>query len=328
MKRILIPNRSDRYFLFGRPQNKMKTHLQCTLSLIFLLFLVFDEQSVCAQAENTPLSMKALFSSEKARPGDVVTLTLLYKLPKGAKFPDKPFINGLEEFTVISTEIRPNEATVKLIVDTLHTLEIPKLTLSFIDENNKKQEITGDPIQLQVISAPEASFKNLDIRTIKDIMPVNWILWKRWLPYLFIASGVFAAFGVWWFLRTRKKKLDISSFSEPPDKIALKALEDLESSGLFEKGEIKGYYFSLSEIVRRYMEEIRSFPAYELTTEEIAAHVHTDEDRKIVRILRYADLVKFADDRPTVAQKDEHRFQTRQYIEKTSMEREEDLPKF
>jgi len=74
----------------------------------------------------------------------------------------------------------------------------------------------------------------------------------------------------------------------------------LAAGGLFERGEVKTFYFIFSEIIRRYMESIRHFPAAEMTTEEIARHVaNTSRDQEILPLLRQADLVKFADTIPT-----------------------------
>ena len=84
----------------------------------------------------------------------------------------------------------------------------------------------------------------------------------------------------------RRREREAPLYIEPPDRVALKELEDLDSSQIFERGEVKRYYFSLSEIIRRYMEKIRPFPAYELTTDEIASSIDNDEDRSIVKLLR------------------------------------------
>ena len=73
----------------------------------------------------------------------------------------------------------------------------------------------------------------------------------------------------------------------------------LVAGRLFEKGEVKTFYFNFSEIIRRYMESIRYFPAAEMTTEEIVRRVgNNSQDQEILTLLRQADLVKFADAAP------------------------------
>ena len=285
--------------------------------VVVLCIVLFNAKTNGIEAGNRQFFMEATFIEKQAHPGDVVTLKLLYTLPEGARLPEKPLIMGLEEYSVISKEIGSREASFQLIVDVLDTFEIPELTLSFLDRNDEERKMTSGPIQLEVVPHIKTSSEDLSVRTIKDIMPVKWIPWKRWLPFVLIALVVLAAFGIWYVLRKRKGTKEKLPYSEPPDRIALRALDDLQGSGLFEKGHIKPYYFALSEIVRRYMEEIRSFPAYEWTTEEIAAYVRDDEDRQVVKLLKKADLIKFADEHPTLSQKEEHVSQVRLYIEKT-----------
>jgi hypothetical protein len=81
---------------------------------------------------------------------------------------------------------------------------------------------------------------------------------------------------------------------------------------------VKTFYFIFSEIIRRYMESIRYFPAAEMTTEEIVRHVgNTSQDLEILPLLRQADLVKFADTIPTPDRKVSDIEAARTYIRQT-----------
>jgi len=268
--------------------------------------------------------MEASFSKDLAHPGEVINLRLHFSLQKGARLPDRPSITGLEKLTVISTRITSDGVTLKLMVDTLDTLHVPSLTLKFIDADNQEREMASDPTQLTVTPAIEDPPDNLDMRPIKGIMLVNRGLWRTWIPYALIALAALLAFGIWRIVKRGKGEKGEIERLTPPDIAALKALDDLNRSGLIEMGQIKAYYFSLSEIMRIYMEKVRPFPAYELTTDEIAACIDNDEDRKLVRLLRQTDLVKFAEARPTLAQKEEHWLQARQYVEDTRTRSEND----
>ncbi len=276
-----------------------------------------------AQEEPEALRMEASFSGEQAQPGEVITLKLSFELPKGAVLPEKPSIKGLEELTVLSTKVVSGGIIAELIVDTLGTLYVPALTLAFTDADGKERLIITDPVQLTVTPSIESRADALHVRPIKGIMPVYGGLWRRWLPYFLVALTVLLVFGVWRAVIRRRRKEEQPVYSEPPDGVALKALDNLDRAGLFEKGEVKAYYFSLSEIVRRYMEGIRPFPACEWTTDEIAASVDRDEDRVVLKLLRESDMVKFADHSPTMAQKKEHWLQARQYVENTIRELKE-----
>ena len=105
---------------------------------------------------------------------------------------------------------------------------------------------------------------------------------------------------------------------DPPQVWAKKEIELLEAQGLFEKGQAKAFYFRFSEIMRQYLEGLRGFPAAEFTTEEITSYINYEQDRKLLPLLRQADLVKFADAIPTPARKEEEVKTALTYIHETS----------
>ena len=289
--------------------------------LIILLLFLAPSQIALAGEEDKHLSMEASFSKEQAHPGEIVSLNLKYRLPKGAILPEKPHPTGLENLSVISTRLISDGMIAEIMVDTLDTIQVPSLTFSFTDADKKEWKIMSNPLQLKVISALKGEMEAFDVKSIKGIMPVGRGMWEKGWPYMLVVLAALLAFGIWWIVRKRKRREEEVLCSDPPDSVALKALDVLKSSGLYEKGEIKAYYFSLSEIVRRYMEGIRPFPAYEYTTDEIAARIDHEEDRKVVKLLRQADLIKFADNRPTAMQKEEHWSQARRYVDVTKVQR-------
>jgi hypothetical protein len=141
--------------------------------------------------------------------------------------------------------------------------------------------------------------------------------WLRFLPWV---SGGLAvallAMGILWWLRGRTRKSYLAP-DAPPHVRAGKELERLDARRLFEKGRVKEFYFGFSEIMRRYLESLRNFPAAEYTTEEIARAIHTAEDRQLLTLLRQADLVKFADSLPTPARKEAELKGAFAYIQET-----------
>ena len=284
---------------------------------LMLLLLFVALQAAAADETSPSFAVEASLSAKRAYPGEVVDLFLKFRLPRGAKLSEKPYLTGLESLTVLSTRLVSDGLIVKIMVDTLAFLQIPALTISFTNADGKEQKIMSNPVQLKVVSALKGEADALEVKSIKGIMPVGKNLWQN--PWLYMAAGLVAlvAFGIWWIAKKQKKKATEVLFTEPPDTVALKTLGDLKLSGLFEKGDIKAYYFALSEIVRKYMEGIRFFPAYEYTTDEIAASTDHKEDLKVVKLLRHADLIKFADHRPTRMQKEDDWEQVRRYVEAT-----------
>ena len=125
---------------------------------------------------------------------------------------------------------------------------------------------------------------------------------------------------LWWY--KRKTKIQDIVAEIPCHTKAQQEIEELEAQGLFEKGHAKAFYFRFSEILRRYLETLRGFPAAESTTEEIASRVDNDKDRALVPLLKHADVVKFADTVPTSNQKDEQVKEALSYIRETDAQLE------
>jgi hypothetical protein len=137
-----------------------------------------------------------------------------------------------------------------------------------------------------------------------------------------MAAVVLIGLGLFWWRKRRQAPHAVDAYTAPPDVRARKALRELEAKRYFEKGLEKKYYYAFSEILRRYLESIRNFPAAEFTTEEIAKHIGAAQDRQLIPLLQQADLVKFADTVPTQARKEEDVKAALAYIRETSPQRE------
>ena len=249
--------------------------------------------------------------------GSIVTLTLNFQLPAEASLPDKPQIGGLEDLTIITQKIEKNRITIRLMVDSLGSWKTGPLTLSYRDENNSPRTLTADPVTLNVASNLGEKPEEAQLKPIQDIIPIR-PLWLKYLPWAIGAlSFLIFLYVLFRLLRNRRQKSTVITL-DPPHIQARKELEKLQAEGLFEKGEIKAFYFRFSEILRHYLEAIRGFPAAEYTTEEISIYVKEEVDRKLIHLLKNADLVKFADHAPTTARKEQEFGEALTYIEETS----------
>lgn len=129
--------------------------------------------------------------------------------------------------------------------------------------------------------------------TLGEILP--WIL-------LVLIAGVL----IWWlvkFIRSRKKEVIAVEELPNPDPahvIAFRELEKLRGEELWQKGDFKGYYTRLTEILRQYLENRYGVFSLELTTSEtLNALVKTGFKKdasynRLKSVLNGADLVKFA----------------------------------
>jgi hypothetical protein len=261
-----------------------------------------------AAAENPPPgggSLTASFEPARVPVGGLAHLTLGFLLPEGGRLTDPPEIGGLEGLTVIRLEEGPGTIRLSLLADRLDRWETEAITVAYLDEAGEKQALETGAAALDVLSNLGEKPEEAELRPLRDILPTV----PAWLKFLPWAAGLLALLLVagavtWWIRRKGARWLAVGE-EDPPHVVARRALDRLEARGLFEEGKVKEYYFALSEIMRRYLESVRSFPAAEYTTEEIARHMRLEEDLKLLGLLREADLVKFADDLPTAARKGE-----------------------
>lgn len=158
--------------------------------------------------------------------------------------------------------------------------------------------------KIQVLLPQSMTQKDsLSLNPIKDIMSEASDI-TDYLVYIYILGALLLMIGVGYYFYKRKKKM-IEVIPEPVVIIlpahekALKALNTLNEAQLWQKGLIKEYQTSLTDIIRNYLEDRYGIRAKEMTTDEINGslqqvsfdlrHMST-----LVEILQVADLVKFA----------------------------------
>ncbi len=262
--------------------------------------------------------LTASLTPEAVEVGSTVVLTLSYRLPEGGRLPATLQIKGLEGLTVLERKTAPGRINIKLLVDRIDSFKTGPLSLAYLDEEGKTQVLTTDPVSVTVLSNLGKKPEEARLRPIQGIIPTK-ARWPRYLPWVGALLGILLAVGgfFWWRWSRHIRKVSAEVFN-PPHLLARKELEQLEAQGLFEKGAIKRFYFRFSEILRRYLASLRGFPAAEFTTEEIALCIDKEEDRKLLSLLRQADLVKFSDAVPTPARKEEEVKTALSYIQETS----------
>ncbi len=146
---------------------------------------------------------------------------------------------------------------------------------------------------------------------IKDIKPVLSIPLTVAEISLIIGSIVGAlvlGYSVYMDRKRRKARTPEEKYIPPPKPahtLALEELATLKEKHLWQQGLIKPYYSEVTEIVRRYFENRFGFMALEKTTDETMDDLRRyPAARPIIeqtsRILRRADLVKFAKYEPSI----------------------------
>ncbi len=291
------------------------------LRLFFVLAFIFVWPVILFSADGVVDPNPALNASldrQSAKVGDTITLTLDYRLPKGARLPEKPDVKGLKELTVLGREAKPGQIRIKFLVDQLDSWATGPISLSYLDKEGKTRTLICKPMSIEVLSNLGKMPEKAQLRPIMGIVPTS-LVWLKHLPWVVGGLAVLLVIGAglfWWWRKRSLRQLD-AELVDPPHVRARREIKQLESQGLFEKGYAKQYYFGLSEILRRYLGAIRGFPAVEATTEEIALYIGNKKDRVLLSLLRQADLIKFADLVPVVTRKGEDLKTALSYIQET-----------
>jgi hypothetical protein len=144
---------------------------------------------------------------------------------------------------------------------------------------------------------------------IKDIAPADNSIGDWWKYLLIIALVVGIGVLIYWVIKKgQQKKLQEEIYKTPIEK-ATSLLDTLEKKELWQKGEVKAYYSELTDIARNYIEEAIEIPAMESTTSELIQGLRAASVKKkmtlsqeiienLERVLKQADLVKFAKSKP------------------------------
>ena len=174
-----------------------------------------------------------------------------------------------------------------------------------------------DPVIVDVGTVPVDTIKQPThhIKTIKS----EPYLFSDYLNYfwglilaLLIIGGI-----LYYFLRDKPTHEEYIERIPPFDR-AKQRLQELDQKKLIEQNRIKLYYVELTDIVRTFIEREMNIPALESTSEELietitdfnsSSHLNIPSETlaKLRRLLREADLVKFAKMKPLLNEIELHR---------------------
>ena len=189
------------------------------------------------------------------------------------------------------------------------TYPIPAFTFEFYDVNgpeDKKYELTTEPIDIEVTSLLGEQRAELKIADIEGVVEIPSQASWRWLWILFIIIIVVGV--TTWFYLHRKRTEKIVRIFKPAHEIAYNRLRVLVERNLVKTGRIKEFYEQISDILRHYIEHRFNLHAPERTTEEFLAELPTtnvlsqSNQDTLAEFLRHCDLVKFAKYNPTTEQ--------------------------
>ncbi|KIO52320.1 hypothetical protein [Flavobacterium hibernum] len=276
------------------------------MKLKFYIFLFLLSSSIFAQQKQVETSI----DTTKNKIGAEFKLTLKTVVSSKSKvvFPKLKTIGPLEVIQSYPIDTVKKDGNYELIKKYgLTQFDSGKYTIPSIKILIDKKPYLSDSIRVEVANVKVDTLQQ-KMYDIKDITgPESNNDWLVYLLIILVIIGI-GAF-VYWFVKKRQQKKITEEVYKTPIEKATSLLNNLEQKELVQKGEIKEYYSELTDIARNYIEEAIHIPAMESTTSELIQAIRTASTKKkmtltpetvenLERVLRQADLVKFAKSKP------------------------------
>ncbi|MEG2100007.1 MAG: hypothetical protein RRY99_00710 [Flavobacterium sp.] len=277
------------------------------MKLKFYIFLFLLTSTVFAQQKQVETSI----DTTKNKIGAEFKLTLKTTVNSNSKvvFPKLKRMGALEVIQSYPIDTVKKNDTYELIKKYgLTQFDSGKYVIPSVQILIDKKPYLSDSIKVEVANVKVDTLQQ-KMYDIKDISTVDNGIgdWWKYILALIIILGI-GAFVYWYVKKHQKKKIEEEVYKTPIEK-ATSLLNNLEQKELVQKGEIKEYYSELTDIARNYIEEAIHIPAMESTTSELIQAIRTASTKKkmaltpetvenLERVLRQADLVKFAKSKP------------------------------
>lgn len=261
--------------------------------MILLALLLFNQTAVNAR-------LLAEYAGRDLTVGDPFEITVEVSGPQEYQFsepvPDSlPFFAILNKTNKIIQQKGHKVSTyrIKLCALAAGDLTIPPFRSVFQSSGAQPETLQSAAVPVKIVSVLPPDMKDInDVKKMIDFPNLG--------PALILA-GLIALAGLAYLGRCLYQRWGKTTVSAAPRLMpweeALTSIEALNRQDLIHRGLIKQYYYSLSEILKRYLERRFEFNATEQTTTEI---INVLKQRKTPgrdefgRFFTSADLVKYA----------------------------------
>jgi len=282
---------------------------------MILIFLMFSQIEATANLSKN-------FVNKKLTVGDQFEIIAELTSPAGKKF-SEPFVDLLEPFVIINQEHKSIQE--KGHLRTIYILKVAPFNVGdmrfppikfILKDSTGIDTIKTNEVPVKVNSVLPEGMK--DINDIKEAIefpnPLPLIIF-----IIVIGVGILGFIGFKLYKRYERVRLETKP-SVPCWEEAIEAINNLLKQELISAGLLKKFYYSLSEILKRYLEYRFGFPAIEQTTTEI---IYSMKKEKISlregfgEFFARADLVKYAKYIPPQADIEAIIYQAKDLITKT-----------
>ncbi|WP_294959390.1 hypothetical protein [uncultured Flavobacterium sp.] len=273
---------------------------------LYIFLLLF---STLIFAQQKPVETSIDTTKNKIGAEFKLTLKTVVSSKSKVEFPKLKNIGPLEVIQSYPIDTVKKDDTYELIKKYgLTQFDSGRYTIPSVKILIDKKPFFSDSIKVEVANVKVDTLQQ-KMYDIKDIAPANEGMGTWWIYVLIVLAIIGIGAFVYWYVKKRQlKKIEEEVYKTPIEK-ATSLLNNLEQKELVQKGEIKEYYSELTDIARNYIEEAIHIPAMESTTSELIQAIRIASTQKkmtltpetvenLERVLRQADLVKFAKSKP------------------------------
>lgn len=172
-----------------------------------------------------------------------------------------------------------------------------------------RDTILSNQVALKVSTVPVNVDKPEEFADIKDVWKPPFV-WSDYYPWIIGILAVLLLMALAYYIvkriRERKSLIPFAQLEKPklpPYEQAIKELDEIKQSKLWQQGKEKEYFTSITDTLRRYLVDRFGINAMEKTSAEILDSVKGIDEivpafEKLEQVLKLADFVKFAKFRP------------------------------
>ena len=235
-----------------------------------------------------------------------------------------PLADSAGAFVVVgeqrTTRIRADrdEATYKLRVAGFKPgrQRLPQFVF-LVQSGARSDTLRTDTASVTIASVLPAKMQDIHGLAPPETFPNLW-LWIVPVAVLLLAALAWLARRL---LRRYRTLRELVAAPLPPWEEALAALDAAQWREWLETGQVKRWSYTLSQILKRYIERRFEFDAVEQTTTELLASMRTRRlpmREELARFFTWLDLVKYAKSVPPAGEAEAAIAQVREFVRKTT----------